>query len=88
MQNSEWSAFLDALGADERRIVTTAAERFSDIAAKFGARILAKQEEIDRKLDLVLTEVRSFGARVGALELRVGAVEQRLDALEQANGEP
>lgn len=81
MQNSEWNAFIDTLEQEPRRILTTAAEHFSDIAAKFGARILANQEEIDRKLDLVL----AFGARVGALELRVGAVEQRLDALEQAN---
>lgn len=90
MQNSQWNEFIDSLGAEERRIVTTSAEHFSDIAAKFGSRILEKQEAIDGKLDQVLAELRSFGARVGALELRVGAVELRLDALEQrerASGE-
>ena len=90
MQNSDWNAFIDTLDAEPRRILTTAAEHFSDIAAKFGSRILEKQEQIDGKLDQVLAEVRAFGARVGALELRVGAVEQRLDALEQrerASGE-
>lgn len=54
MQNSQWNEFIDSLGAEERRIVTTSAEHFSDIAAKFGSRILEKQEAIDGKLDQVL----------------------------------
>lgn len=91
MNNEAWNAFIDSLGAAERAIVTTVAEHFSDIAAKFGARILEKQEVIDGKLDQVLAAVNGFAVRVAVVEDRLIALEQRIAALEQrdrASSEP
>ena len=90
MNNEAWNVFIDSLGAPERHIVTTVAEHFSDIAAKFGARILEKQETIDGKLDQVLAAVNGFAVRVAAVEDRLTALEQRVARLEErerASGE-
>ena len=83
MNNEAWNVFIDSLGTSERHIVTTVAEHFSDIAAKFGARILEKQEVIDGKLDQVLAAVNGFAVRVAVVEDRLAALEQRVTEIER-----